>query len=111
MAMTRKEFLRSAAAVVGGGLALGAIGCGGGGGQACGATIADNHGHSLSVPRADAQAGAEKTYSIAGGSDHDHTITLTAGQFATLLGGSPVTVTSSVDAGGTHDHEVTVTCA
>jgi len=110
MAMTRKELLRSAAVMAGGGLVLNALGCGGQS-TSCGATIALNHGHSLAVPRADAQAGADKTYSIRGGADHDHTILLTAGQFADLLAGSAVVVTSSPDTPGlTHDHEVTVTC-
>lgn len=95
MTMTRKEFLTGAA------LTVAALGCGGGGGaNDCGVTIELNHGHRFTVAKADATAGAEKTYHIQGGADHDHTVTITAAQF------------SSVEIGlATHDHNVTVNCA
>ena len=108
--MTRKDFLKSAAAVMGGGLALSALGCGGPA-LTCGGAIALNHGHTLTVPGADAQAGTEKTYHIQGSGDHDHTVTITAAQFADLRAGTQVVITSSLDEGFTHDHEVTVTCS
>lgn len=70
--------------------------------------ISANHGHSLLVSAADVAAGVAKTYSIAGSSSHDHTVTISAAQFATLAAGRAVTVTSSKDAG--HTHTVKVTC-
>ena len=41
---------------------------GGASGGACGATIATNHGHKLTVTKAEAMAGVAKTYDIAHGS-------------------------------------------
>jgi len=71
-------------------------------------TISANHGHSLVVSPADVAAGRAKTYSILGTSRHDHTVTLSAANFASLAAGRAVTVTSTNDAG--HTHTVTVTC-
>jgi hypothetical protein len=131
MGMTRKRFLQGAA---GGTVVLLVQACGGGGGggaggamasstsgydgmmqpASCGAeTIANNHGHTLAIPVADLGATTEKVYSIAGTAGHDHTITLTAAQLATVKGGGTVTVTSTVtDAAGfgSHSHDVTVAC-
>ena len=70
--------------------------------------ISANHGHSLVVSAADVTAGAAKTYSIAGMASHDHTITITAAQFAMLGAGRAVTATSTTTGG--HTHTVTVTC-
>lgn len=70
--------------------------------------ISANHGHALNVPAADVTAGVAKTYSIKGTSGHDHTVTITAAQFAQLGAGRAVTVPSSNGAG--HTHSVTVTC-
>ena len=111
MTMTRKEFLKGATFTL---VVLGSgSGCGGGTPPTdCGTTIELNHGHRFTVAKADATAGAEKTYHIQGGADHDHTVTITAAQFADLAAGTQVTVLSSVDIGlGTHDHNVTVNCA
>jgi hypothetical protein len=112
MTMTRKEFLKGTGAVV----AVALAGCGGGGGGGnpptdCGTTIELNHGHVLTVAKADATAGVDKTYHIQGSATHDHTVTLTAAQFADLAAGNEVTITSSVDAAATHDHNITVNCA
>lgn len=87
--------------------------CGGdddddGGGGACQASIAMNHGHSMSVSAADEMAAVDKTYSIQGSSAHNHTVELTADDFADLAAGKVVVVQSSTDAG--HSHDVTVTC-
>lgn len=70
--------------------------------------ISANHGHSLVVPAADVAARVAKTYSIKGTSGHDHTVTITAAQFAQLGAGRAVTVPSSNASG--HTHSVTVTC-
>ncbi len=72
-------------------------------------TITSNHGHSLSVSRADIDAGVAKTYSIQGTSGHDHNITLTAANFNTLKSAKTIQVEST--SGGSHRHDVTVTCA
>jgi hypothetical protein len=113
MAMTRKEFLKSAAVVVGGGMALSTLGCdgGGGGGDGCTSVIQLNHGHAITFTRADAEAGADKTYHIKGGADHDHTVTITAAQFADVLAGTQVVSASSFDdVGATHQHDITLNC-
>jgi hypothetical protein len=71
-------------------------------------TITANHGHALTVPAADANAGIAKTYSIKGTSGHSHTVAITAAQFGILKGGGTITVKSTVDVG--HSHDVTVKC-
>lgn len=93
-------------------------GSGGGTGGSAGSTcstngahdtaITFNHGHSLLVPAADFTASGDKIYDIKGASLHSHTITLTAAQRATILGGTSVTVTSTTT---DHSHDVTVACA
>jgi hypothetical protein len=135
MGMTRKRFLQGAA---GGTVVLLIQACGGGGGgggsvpasssatmgggydattqpsAACGAkTISNNHGHALTIQTSDLASTMDKVYSIAGTAGHDHTITLTAAQLATVRGGGTVTVTSTVTNApvfGSHSHDVTVTC-
>jgi len=131
MGMTRKRFLQGAA---GGTVVLLIQSCGGGGGgggattmttgggyaggmmppTACGAdAITNNHGHALSIPVADLDSTTDKVYSIAGTAGHDHTITLTAAQLATLKSGGSVTVTSTVTNAapfGAHSHDVTLAC-
>jgi hypothetical protein len=79
-----------------------------GGGNACGTTIATNHGHQMTVSAADVGAAADKTYDIAGSADHSHTVELTAEDFADLASGTILVVDSSTDAG--HSHEVTIEC-
>jgi hypothetical protein len=73
-----------------------------------GATIANNHGHVITVTAAEANAAVDKTYQIQGTSLHPHTVTITAAQFTMLKSVGTITVTSSVDAN--HSHNVTVTC-
>ena len=72
------------------------------------ATISSNHGHSLSVPKADIAAGVAKSYSVRGSAGHDHTVTLGSSDFAALRAGSTLTVTSSSGFG--HAHGVVVRC-
>ncbi len=118
--LSRKDFLITSFAAAGAALGLGGstAGCGGdddsgGGGsgtKTCKSTsISDNHGHALTVPAADLELTNDKTYSIKGGSGHDHSVTLVASDFAKLKAGSSVIVTASLAAG--HVHEVTVTCS
>lgn len=71
--------------------------------------IGKNHQHALLVPFADVQAGAEKSYDIAGASTHPHTVTLSPDHMKTLLAGRVVRTTSSNDRG--HAHRVVVRCA
>jgi len=71
-------------------------------------SIAANHGHSLSVPLADLESQTSKTYSIKGVATHDHTVTITAGQFKSLLEGESLQLSSSIGSG--HSHSVTVSC-
>lgn len=93
--------------------------CGGGGGgsdagrdsggsTSCGGIVQDNHGHSISVPRADVMAGTDRTYTLSGGT-HTHTLTLTAAHFSLLMSGGMVIATTSLDAG--HSHSVEVRCS
>jgi hypothetical protein len=71
--------------------------------------VSSNHGHTLTVAKADIEAGVEKTYSIQGGSTHNHTIVLTTANFNTLKSTKTLKVASSEDAD--HSHDVTVSCA
>jgi hypothetical protein len=71
--------------------------------------IAGNHGHSLSVPRSDVEAGVARTYDIRGSALHGHTVEVSGADFATLAGGGSVVITSSD--GALHTHQVTVRCA
>lgn len=116
--MTRKGFLGAAA---GGTVLLLLQACGGGDGgddaqpnglmgcTSAGAAISGNHGHALSIPAADLESASARTYSIQGSSDHNHTITLSPAQLASLKARQAVTVTSSTDFA--HDHGVMITCA
>jgi hypothetical protein len=123
MHISRKRFLVGMAALAG--LAFGASACGsssssnagpspggaaasGGGADCAPIVIANNHGHVLVLPRADVTAGVEKTYSIQGSATHDHQVTITTADMATLATGTQVVVTSTTTAA--HSHEVTVSC-
>ncbi len=78
-------------------------------GGALATAISANHGHALTVPRADVLAGVAKTYAITGSSSHPHEVTLGANHFADLRRGIEIVVTSTSDFG--HTHAVTVACA
>lgn len=85
---------------------------GGGGGAICGAgtsNITGNHGHTLTIPRADLDSAANKTYTLSAGNGHTHTVTFTPAQLTLMKNGGSATVTSSNDAG--HDHDVTASVA
>ena len=84
-----------------------------GGGSTCtskgtNTEITTNHGHALTVPKADVVAGVEKTYDIKGSSPHLHTVKVTAADFTRLQAGTAVTITSSTDAA--HSHDAKVSC-
>jgi hypothetical protein len=77
--------------------------------KSCGVpTISANHGHTLKVSAADANAGVGKTYTTAGTATHKHKVTITSAQFAQLAAGRSITVLSTTIGG--HSHSVTVTC-
>ncbi|TMM57521.1 hypothetical protein FEE95_13650 [Maribacter algarum] len=71
--------------------------------------ISSNHGHTLTVSKADIDAGTEKSYSIQGSSGHNHTIVVTAANFTTLKSSKTIQIESSRDS--SHRHDVTVSCA
>ncbi|MBJ6367084.1 hypothetical protein [Snuella sedimenti] len=87
----------------------------GGGGQGnclqngTSSSIASNHGHSLTVSKADVNAGVEKTYDITGSSGHSHNVTVSATQFNTLKSNQQISITST--SGDGHTHSVTIRCA
>jgi hypothetical protein len=133
MILDRKEFIKAALVMAGAGLGLTRLaGCTGNnpspgppdaansndtngtGGNACDVndpmeTIANNHGHVLVVSREDVALGTLRMYSIRGTAAHDHTVTLSVGNFSTLKSGQTLRLTSSM--GGGHDHAITVVCA
>ncbi|MGM9488739.1 hypothetical protein [Ideonella sp. YS5] len=89
----------------------GGNGGGSGGGLSCGASgasIANNHGHTLTIDETDLNSTTDKTYSIMGTAGHNHTVTFTVAQLGMLKNGQSVTVTSSTDSG--HNHDVTAKC-
>lgn len=114
MELSRRELLKLTGVLGAGGLVM-ACGEDPPGGGRCtpnGAraeAISSNHGHTATVPAADINANAPKTYSIQGTSNHDHTLSLTAEQLTQLAQGQSVTVTSTTDA--SHSHTVTLVCA
>ncbi|KQW02266.1 hypothetical protein [Rhizobacter sp. Root1221] len=122
MTMTRKGFLGAA---TGGAILLLLQACGGGdddnsngssnsGAAAApqcsstGAAISGNHGHVLAIAAADLDSATDKTYSIAGTSSHDHSVTFTPAQLQALKAGQSVTVASTTTF--QHAHDVTATC-
>ena len=95
----------------GGGMGGGYGGGGGGGNLTCGASganIANNHGHTLTIDEADLTSSTDKTYNIMGTASHDHTVTFTAAQLASLKAGQSVVVNSTTT--NAHMHAVTARC-
>jgi len=72
-------------------------------------SVSANHGHSINVPRADVELGVEKQYSIRGSANHNHVITVSTSDFASLRINQQISVTSTNDSG--HIHSVTISCA
>ena len=120
MDISRKQFVET---MVSGGTLLLIAGCGGGGSyggtpapapapapaNTCNqATISDNHGHVLAIPKADLDSMTDKTYDIQGTADHTHSVTFTVAQLAALKAGMPVGVQSTTTLA--HSHLVTETC-
>jgi hypothetical protein len=96
-----------------GGMGTGGMGTGGSAAAACDSgamhtAITNNHSHALTIPQADIDAGAQKTYDIKGGSPHSHNLVVTAAHFTMLKAGNSVMITTS---SGTHMHTVTLRCS
>jgi len=125
MSISRKMFLVQ---LVGGSWALSSAGCGGGGGDYaaapapapaapappapaggnCGATIAGNHGHVLTIAAADLNSLVDITYDIYGTADHTHSVTFTAAQLAQLKAGTMVSATTTTTLA--HNHVISEQC-
>ena len=118
--LTRKLFLAQLAS---GGWAAVLAGCGGGSDAApapspapspggvgsCSAVlITANHGHALSIPVADLTSAVAMSYNIQGSADHNHQVTFSPAQLASLRGGASVTVTSTTTL--SHSHDLSETC-
>ena len=72
-------------------------------------SIFNNHGHSLTVSKADVIAGVRKLYNFTGSSSHSHMWVCTEDMFTILKGNAQVS-----NATGTtenHRHPVTISCA
>jgi hypothetical protein len=124
MSLTRKQFLSSMMGAVAGaaGVAL-LVGCSSsdsspdaaGGGKDCVANgttvdIGGNHGHTLTVAKADVSAAADKTYDIMGTSAHTHSVVVTAALFNTLKANTGVMVTSTAGGADGHTHTISIGC-
>jgi hypothetical protein len=75
----------------------------------CTQSITQNHGHTVTIAKADLDGTEAKTLSIIGTADHDHQITLEPQDLADLKAGISVKKTST-DGGTSHDHEVSIVC-
>jgi len=72
-------------------------------------SIGNNHGHTLTVSKADVELAAQRTYNIQGTGTHDHRLTITADNFTQLKNNNAtIQVVSSSDSG--HTHSVSVSC-
>lgn len=117
MKLTRRQILQA----TGGAVVVGLAGCGPGGtdetddpaqGQSCSfagaSAITGNHGHSVTLPRATLEAGADGSFEIRGTADHSHALTLTGAQLSALLAGETLTLDASTTL--EHSHSVTLRC-
>ncbi len=112
---TRRDFLKMTAVAAGGVLVAA---CGGGGGGAdmatdcknngTSASVSNNHGHTVNVPKADVVAGTAKTYTLTTGNAHTHTVMVGAADFAKLQNNMSVSIGTSTD--DAHSHSVIITC-
>ena len=71
-------------------------------------SIGSNHGHTLTVSKADIDRGVDAIYNIQGSSGHNHSVTITADQFLELQANNSISVSSSSD--NDHTHFITVKC-
>jgi hypothetical protein len=73
------------------------------------ATVSQDPHHELVVSREDIIAGVAKTYHVQGTSGHDHLVTLTADDFASLAAGNEIEEKTTITL--LHRHTVSVKCA
>ncbi len=73
--------------------------------------IAENHGHTLTIPKEDIDEAVEKTYELQGSSDHTHTITVTTQDYTALKNGSTMAVDIYTSTDNDHRHSVILLCA
>jgi hypothetical protein len=123
MTLTRKQFLSSMLGIAAGATLFAACGGDDGGGNtnpdarpagncSTGGTavaIGSNHGHTMTVTAAEVTAGVDKTYDIKGSSDHTHSVTVSAALFTMLKANTAVNTTSTNGDG--HTHTIGITCA
>jgi len=127
MDISRKRFCASMAGAT---VTLWLQGCGGGGGgydggtttppasTTCGAgvnNITGNHGHTLTILKADLDSTVSKTYNLSASNTdgHIHSVTFTPAQLASMKTGGTATVTTTTNVGHSHDVSASVasTCA
>jgi hypothetical protein len=120
MKLTRKEFLSTMVTAAAGaaGAAL-LVACGSSSGDdgtggdclmnGTSAQFSANHGHVLTVPKADVTAGVAMTYTTTGTADHTHNVTISAPAFTMLTSNTTVMTVSTTT--NNHTHNVTVSCA
>jgi hypothetical protein len=75
-------------------------------------SISANHGHTLTIPAADATSLTSKEYQLTIGNGHTHLITFTADDFVKLRAGTMAIEISGPPEGSAtgHMHTVTVVC-
>ena len=112
--ITRRIFVKNAAALLGCAGVIGLVGCESDsddddttGNMAEDETgqISGNHGHAVILTVAQQTAGAAVTLTLTIGDGHTHTVDLTADHITAIMAGAPVTVESTSDGG--HSHTVT----
>lgn len=117
--ITRREFSLEAAMAILSGVAITISGCGGGGSNPAGPSgnppvasngdhigaISSNHGHSAVITSAQVTDGKGITLNIKGTATHNHTVTLSDAEIASVGANQRVAKGSSNDQG--HNHTVT----
>jgi len=72
-------------------------------------SISANHGHTLTIPKADVASGVSKSYNIIGSATHAHEVTLSPDDFAKLKNNEQIGIVSTNNVG--HEHTIVVRCA
>ena len=110
---TRREFTLEAALAMLSGVVITVSGCGGSTSLrspmapspidgAVSGSISANHGHSVTITRAQMTAGGDLTFDIRGSADHAHTVTLSQSQLLNIAAGQRVSVESTSEQAHTH---------
>lgn len=109
--MGRREFIGAAAAALFAGVVITVTGCseddpaGPAADGSVSGTIANNHGHSVTLTKAQIDAGAAVTLTFSGGG-HTHTVSLTAEQVALVKSGAGVHTGLASSTTNDHSHGV-----